>query len=87
VTSAHVILKDARAHHRAGRLEDAERLYRAVLAAAPDCAEAHVDLALALWSRGKADEALIHCRRGLALAPAYAEGHCQLGDLMAVQNS
>ena len=86
MTSAHVILKDARAHHRAGRLEDAERLYRAVLAAAPDCAEAHVDLALALWSRGKADEALIHCRRGLALAPAYAEGHCQLGDLMAFQN-
>jgi Tfp pilus assembly protein PilF len=81
-----MILKDARAHHRAGRLEDAEGLYRQILAATPDCAEAHIDLALALWSRGRVDEALVHCRRGVALAPSYAEGHCQLADILAFQN-
>ena len=85
--SANAILKEARTHHQAGRLEDAERLYREILAATPDCAEAHVDLALALWSRGKADEAMVHCRQGVALAPSFAEGHCQLGDLLAFQNS
>ena len=86
MNSTNSLLKDARAHHQAGRLDDAESLYRQLLAVAPDCAEAHIDLALALLSRGRADEALTHCRQGIALAPGRAEGHYQLGDILAFQN-
>jgi tetratricopeptide (TPR) repeat protein len=78
-------LREAIAHHQAGRLVEAEKLYRDVLVVQPDFAEVHVNLAVVLMFRGNLEEAIIFCRRGVELKPDYAKGHCYLGDILAFQ--
>ena len=60
---------------------DAETLYRATLARNPDCWLAHNNLAgvLILRPTHQEDEALVHLRTALRLAPDYAEAHNNLG--------
>jgi Tfp pilus assembly protein PilF len=79
------VLREAIAHHQAGRLADAEKLYRDVLAAQPDFAEVHVNLAVVLMFRGNFEAAAASCRRGIALKPDYPKGHCYLGDILTFQ--
>lgn len=77
------MLAEALRHHEAGRLNEAERLYRQILAVDPDHAESlHLlgmvayqvgrhDVAVDLISRairGHANVALYHCNLGLALS-------------------
>jgi predicted O-linked N-acetylglucosamine transferase (SPINDLY family) len=103
-------------HHHAGRLAEAETVYRRVLervpehadalnllgtlacqaghhraaieligravAANPNIARYHANLAVALSEAGRRDEALEACRRALALHPEYAEAHYNLGSLL-----
>jgi SAM-dependent methyltransferase len=65
-------------NHRAGAFAEAERLYRQILAAAPDHAEAHSRIGAVLMAQGKIRQALSHLQRALALKPDLFEA---LGNL------
>jgi protein O-GlcNAc transferase len=66
------------AHHEAGRLPQAEPCYRQVLAAQPDRADVHVNLANALRAQGKLDEAVAACREVIRIKPDWAQAHSNL---------
>ena len=56
--SAQEALDVALEHHRAGRLSEAERIYKQILRAQPDNAATCNNLGVALKSQGKLDEAI-----------------------------
>jgi tetratricopeptide (TPR) repeat protein len=56
-------------HYQAGRIGLAEEIYRRVLAAEPEHAEAYYRLGLILRRQGKSAEAVSVCRRALELQP------------------
>lgn len=66
-------------HHRAGALDTAERLYRAVLATAPDDARCLHFLGVIAHQRGEHRTAATLIARALALRPDYVEAHANLG--------
>jgi tetratricopeptide (TPR) repeat protein len=66
-------------HHRAGRLDEAERLYRQALKVDPANADAHHLLGMIELSRGRANEAIEHIAQAIAQRPAVAEFHQHLG--------
>jgi len=72
-------LQLARSHQQAGRLGDAESIYKDILAAAPDNAEVHADLAVVLHRSGQIDRAIAEYRHALALAPDYFDAHNNMG--------
>jgi Flp pilus assembly protein TadD len=80
------VLREALKQHQAGRLAEAEQLYRQVLAARPNLADVHVNLASVQMFRGDLAGAACSCERGLALRRDHARGHCYLGDIRAFQN-
>jgi predicted O-linked N-acetylglucosamine transferase (SPINDLY family) len=67
------IFLQAAAHHQAGRLHDAERLYRAVLAAQPAHPLANFNLGLLAIHVGKQAAALPHLELAWKTAPAFAQ--------------
>jgi tetratricopeptide (TPR) repeat protein len=56
-------------HHQAGRLAEAERLYRAILAAFPAHPDAHHNLGCMAVQVGRAEEGLPHFKAALEAAP------------------
>jgi hypothetical protein len=74
----------ALAHHRAGELAEAERLYREMLAADPDRLAPLVNLASILRGHGLSDEAEGLLRRAIALAPETPGLNRNLGNLLYV---
>lgn len=68
-------------HHEAGRLAEAEALYRAVVAARPDDATARFDLAVALEDQGRDGEAREAYEACLAADASCAEAHYNLARL------
>jgi hypothetical protein len=79
------ILSTAHAALRAGRLVEADTLYREILARDPGCAEAihaHFNLGLLQRERGMPEAAITHYIKAIALAPADAEIHSNLGRLL-----
>lgn len=66
-------LEDAVALHRAGRREDAERLYRVVLAAQPGQGTAHHNLAILLAERGETANALPHFQAAVQAEPSQGQ--------------
>lgn len=68
-------LAEAVTRHRRGDLDGAELLYRTVVSARPDDAEAHRWLALLLHQRGRDAEACELLERAVILAPASVELH------------
>jgi len=79
-----LILKAAR-YYRAGRLAEAERIYRQALqidAQRSDCLHA---LAIILQLQGRLDEAVATYRRVLTLRPDCAEVHSNLGVALMAQ--
>ena len=72
------LLQSALEHHRAGRLREAEVLYRQVLGRDPNHADATHFLGLIAQQSGKTDAALQHMRRALALAPNNPVFHINL---------
>jgi len=66
-------------HHQAGRLREAERLYRQILAHAPEHAEAMNYLGLLLHQSGQSKIAIDLIRRAIAISPASAEAYNNLG--------
>ncbi|HYD30329.1 MAG TPA: tetratricopeptide repeat protein, partial [Azospirillaceae bacterium] len=69
-------------HHEAGRLAEAERLYRLVLAAQPDHAVAHGQLGLALKGQGRLEEAAASYGLALGLQPVAAAILYNLGNVL-----
>ncbi|MBI4184062.1 MAG: tetratricopeptide repeat protein [Proteobacteria bacterium] len=79
------LFAEALAHHRAGRLGEAERGYRTLLAKAPRHADGlHMRGVLALQT-GAPEEAERLIRRALALAPGLAGAKANLGLVLRAQ--
>jgi Tetratricopeptide repeat len=78
-------LQQAMLHHRAGRLPEAERLYRGVLQVLPDHPGTNNALGIALKDQGKMDEAAAVFRRLVAVTPDNAPAHSNLGNILFVQ--
>lgn len=70
------------AHHRAGRLGEAEAIYRAILNVAPDHTGALHYLGLALLQQNKIAAAEAFLQRAIACDPTSAEAQGDLGNLL-----
>ena len=68
--------------HKAGRLNEAECLYRQVLALAPDSPVAHLNLGVLLKSLGRSNEAIDSHNRALELKPDYVAAYDNLGNAL-----
>lgn len=73
----------ARRHHRAGRLSDAEKIYRQVLAQEPDHCEAMHLLGVIAGQRGNLDIAIAMIRRAIEIDGKNAEAYRNLGGFLA----
>jgi tetratricopeptide (TPR) repeat protein len=73
------LFADAVRHHQAGRLADAEPLYRQVLAANPRHADALHLLGVIGGQTGRPDLAADMIGRAIAIKPKEASFHCNLG--------
>ena len=67
-------------HHQAGRLMDAEGLYRQILAAQPDHAEAMHYLGVIAYQVGRCDLAIEWIRQALVFHPDNPAAHSNLGE-------
>jgi hypothetical protein len=79
------LLQTAVSHHRAGRLSEAQRLYRDILQALPDHPVVSNSLGIALKAQGKSAEAEAVFRRLASVAPDYAPAHSNLGNILFEQ--
>jgi protein O-GlcNAc transferase len=68
--------------HQSGKLEEAEQLYRQVIALRPDFAEAHYNLGTALADRGQTREAIPAYQQAIAFKPNFPEAHRNLGNAL-----
>jgi protein O-GlcNAc transferase len=81
------LLRQGAAHQEAGRLDEAEALYRRVLAIDPARGEGHVRLANLLEGRGRLEEAVASWREAIRLMPdRQAQLHNRLGNTLAALN-
>ena len=69
-------------HHQAGRLREAEELYRRVLKQEPRHADALHLLGVLSHQTGKIDMAADLIRRAIALRPDYPEAYNNLGNIL-----
>ncbi|HQT26484.1 MAG TPA: hypothetical protein PLK99_07795, partial [Burkholderiales bacterium] len=58
-------IEDALKHHQAGRLQDAERLYRAILEIRPDHPDVNHNLGTLLTQIGKPEAGLPYLKKAL----------------------
>lgn len=77
------VLAAAIRHHDAGRLRQAEELYRDVLKQRPDLVHANLHLGRLLMDTGRMAEAVAPFERMTALMPDVAETHMNLGFVLA----
>lgn len=75
------MLRRAREHAAAGRLDEASELCRSVLDQHPGSGQAHFGLAQIAVGRGRADEAVAHFQDAIAADPGVAVFHAVLADL------
>jgi tetratricopeptide (TPR) repeat protein len=75
----------AKAHHQAGSLQEAEQVYRQILAAEPTNVDAWHLLGVVAWQLGEPEAAAECIGRALELKPDYAEGHNSLGIVLQAQ--
>ncbi len=79
-------LKSAIAHHEAGRIVDAHRLYKQVLAADPSEADALHLLGLLYGQNGNPEDAIDLVRRAIAARPGVEQFHLTLARLCRAQS-
>jgi protein O-GlcNAc transferase len=72
-------LATAKGLHQAGRLSDAEPIYRQIIEAQPGCAEAWHLLGGVAYQTGRVEFAIQCVQRSIALQPAVAPAHHDLG--------
>jgi Flp pilus assembly protein TadD len=75
------VLQDALAHHQAGRLREAEALYRKILEAQPGNGDALHLLGVALHQLGRHDEAIDFIGKAIAADGSRPEFHNNLGEV------
>jgi len=75
-------IESGMSHHRAGRLAEAERIYRQVLARQPDHADALHLLGVLAMQMGRLDEALELIRRAVRIKPDFADAYVNLGNAL-----
>jgi predicted O-linked N-acetylglucosamine transferase (SPINDLY family) len=75
-------LQEGIALHRAGRLDEAERIYRAILEANADHFDAMHLLGVTQLQRGRFKEARRVIEAALAIDPRSADAHCHLGNVL-----
>jgi predicted O-linked N-acetylglucosamine transferase (SPINDLY family) len=80
--SIHQAFDLAQQTHRAGRLEEAEKIYRQILAQKPDHAGSLHYLGFMANQRGRNDLAAQLIRRAIAIDPDYANAHYNLGNAL-----
>ena len=80
-----VALQEAVAQHQAGRVAEAERLYRRILRERPSHPGTNNALGIALKDQGKLDEAAAVFQRVVAVAPDFAPAHSNLGNILYEQ--
>lgn len=73
-------LQVALLHHGAGRMDQAERLYRDVLSQQPDHAAALNSLGVLAIQTGRPDQAVRLLQRAVSIKPSAASYHCNLGE-------
>jgi predicted TPR repeat methyltransferase len=69
-------------HHQAGRLAEAERLYRAIISSGCSIAEAHNNLGFLLHQRGNDAGALAEYRKAVAINPTDPGALTNLGNAL-----
>jgi protein O-GlcNAc transferase len=69
-------------HHQAGRLDEAEPIYRKIIEVSPEHSDAIHLLGMTAFQRGKAEVALELVRRAIALRPGVAIYHNNLGQTL-----
>jgi predicted O-linked N-acetylglucosamine transferase (SPINDLY family) len=72
-------------HHQAGRLAEAERIYRRILTEKPDYADAMHLLGMLAGQIGQIDAAADLIRKAIRLQPTSAEAHSNLGYVLAAK--
>jgi len=82
VSVASAVLEQALTLHEAGRLAEAENLYRQILQAEPDHAEALHCLGILAYQVGKWGTAAALIGRVITLRPDFAEAHYNLGNAL-----
>jgi tetratricopeptide (TPR) repeat protein len=78
--SFEAMLSIALGHHQAGRLAEAEEIYRRILAQVPDHAGALHWLGCVAFQTGHLDAAIELISRAVTIEPAAAAYHCNLGE-------
>jgi Tfp pilus assembly protein PilF len=78
-------LQEAVREHQAGRVGEAEKLYRRILRERPSHPGANNALGIALKDQGKLDEAATVFQRVCAVSPDFAPGHSNLGNILYEQ--
>ena len=81
------LLEQAGVHYRAGRLKEAEALYRQVLVSQPKRADVHAGLGLILFLQRRTDEALDALRRASQLQPENSDTLYKLGNMLLREGS
>jgi hypothetical protein len=84
---ANALLEQAGLHGRAGRLTEAEALYRHLLALRPERADAHVGLGLVLFLQRRTVEAVAALRRASQLQPGNSDTLYKLGNMLLREGS
>jgi predicted O-linked N-acetylglucosamine transferase (SPINDLY family) len=84
-TTIHDALRAALQYHQAGRLAEAEALYRQILAAQPGNADAWHHLGLLAHQVGRHDVATEWIERAIAISPGNAMMHSNLGEVYRAQ--
>src|ERR1700739_3290387 len=79
------MLQQARVDQHAGRLAEAERLYREILRARPDHLGITNNLGIVLKDQGKLEEAAAIFRGVLVLSPNDLLAHINLGNVLRRQ--
>jgi Flp pilus assembly protein TadD len=85
MSSSSDVLAIALEHHQAGRLLEAEQIYRQILQQQPDRVEALQLLGTIAFQKGNFDEAIAYYRKSLTLNPNLAPVHSNLGIALKVK--
>ena len=81
------LIAEGRTAEEAGRIEEACERYRAAVAAAPEYAKSHLNLAIGLEALGNADEAMRSYRAALERGPADPYAAFNLGRMLYARGS
>ena len=82
LTTIDQAMQIAMGHHQAGRLQEAEQLYRQILAQMPEHVAALHLCGVIAHQLGRNEIAIDLIRRAIALKPDYAEAHNNLGNAL-----